>query len=117
LSGAALAAPPALGSLTDRVQLLHRDVAGGDDGGTITTYVPLATVWARVRELTTRQGESADGRAVLFTHSVVLRYRSDLLPGDRLVYAGRNLELVAASDLNDRRAYLSCTCSETGITG
>ena len=81
------------------------------------TFVPLVTVWARVRQLSARQAESADGRAVLLTHSVVLRYRTDLVPGDRLAYDGRNFELVAASDLNGRCAYLSCTCSETGITG
>ena len=112
-----LAAPPALGSLADRVQLLHRDLASDDDGGTLTTFVPLATVWARIRQLSGRQAETTDGRAVLLSHSVVLRYRTDLAPGDRLIYAGRSLDLVTAADLNGRRTYLSCTCSETSITG
>ena len=78
---------PALASLRDRVQLRCIATSARDDeGGTTTTFVPLATVWARVRQLTARQGDSADGRAVLLTHSVVLRYRTDLVPGDRLVY-------------------------------
>lgn len=110
------AAPP-LGSLTDRVKLFRRDVSTEDEGGEITTYVPLATVWARVRTLSARQTETADGRGVSITHSAVLRYRSDLLPGDRLVYVGRNLEVIGADDLNGRRAYLSCTLSETAVTG
>jgi SPP1 family predicted phage head-tail adaptor len=109
-------APP-LGSLTDRVQLFKRDVSAEPEGGEITTYVPLATVWARVRLLSARPAETADGRGAVLTHSAVLRYRTDFSPGDRLVYAGRKLELIAAADLNGRRAYLSCTLSESGVTG
>ena len=109
--------PPPLGSLTDRVQLFKRDVSAEPEGGEITTYVPLATVWARVRLLSARKTETAAGRGVAITHSAVLRYRADLSPGDRLVYAGRNLDVIAAADLNGRRAYLSCTLSESGITG
>jgi SPP1 family predicted phage head-tail adaptor len=117
VSAAITPAAPPLGALTDRVQLFKRDVNAEDEGGEVTTYVPLATVWARVRTLSARQVESADGRGVAITHSAVLRYRSDLSPGDRLVYAGRNLELVGADDLNGRRAYLACTLNETGLTG
>jgi SPP1 family predicted phage head-tail adaptor len=81
------------------------------------TFFPLATVWARVRQLTSRMSQAGDGRTASITHSVVLRYRSDIAPGDRLVFQGRNLDVVAAGDLNGRRAYLSCVCSETAVTG
>jgi SPP1 family predicted phage head-tail adaptor len=108
---------PALGSLRDRVQIRRRDVVDDGQGGSVTTYFPLATVWARVRQLSSRQGQAADGRVSAITHSVVLRHRTDIGPGDRLVYLGRNLDVVGADDLNGRRAYLSCTCSETAVTG
>jgi SPP1 family predicted phage head-tail adaptor len=54
---------------------------------------------------------------VAISHSVVLRFRNDVSPGDRIVYRGRNLDVVSAADLNGRRAYLSCACSETSFTG
>lgn len=108
---------PPLGTLTDRVQLRRREMAAEDEGGQATLYVPLATVWARVRSLSGRQGQSADGRAVSISHSVVMRFRADIGPGDRIVYRGRNLEVASAADLNGRRAYLSCACSETSVTG
>jgi head-tail adaptor len=54
---------------------------------------------------------------VAISHAVVLRFRADLGPGDRIVYRGRNLDVVSAADLNGRRAYLSCACSETHVTG
>jgi len=48
---------------------------------------------------------------------VVLRFRTDLAPGDRVVYRGRDLEIAALADINGRRAYLSCQCSERAVTG
>ena len=46
-----------------------------------------------------------------------IAFRSDVAPGDRVVYRGRNLEVVSAADMNGRRAYLACACSETQVTG
>jgi SPP1 family predicted phage head-tail adaptor len=101
---------PPVGTLTDRVQLRRRESLGDGGGGHERVFV-------RVRSLTGRQGVNADGRAVAISHSVVLRFREDVSPGDRIVYRGRNLDVVSAADLNGRRAYLSCACSETSFTG
>jgi SPP1 family predicted phage head-tail adaptor len=108
---------PPIGSLTDRVQLKKRESVGDGGGGHERLFVPISHLWARVRSLTGRQGVDADGQAVAISHSVVLRFRSDVGPGDRIVYRGRNLDVVSAADLNGRRAYLSCACSETSFTG
>lgn len=110
-------ATPPLGTLTDRVQLKRKDGSGEAEGGHSVVFVPLATVWARVRSLAGRQGIDGDGRGVTVSHAVVLRFRADIGPGDRMVYRGRNLDVVSAADLNGRRAYLSCTCSEAVVTG
>jgi len=108
---------PALGSLRDRVQIKRRDISPEDEGGSVATYVPIATVWARVRELSSTRTQFGDGRGVSISHSVVLRYRTDISPGDHLVYRGRNLDVIAAADLNGQLAWLSCACSETSVTG
>lgn len=108
---------PPLGTLRDRVQVHRCESVNEPEGGVASLFVPLATVWARVRSLSARQGESADGRAVTISHAVVMRFRSDVSPGDRITYRGRRLEVVSAEDLNGRRAYLICTCSETQVTG
>jgi SPP1 family predicted phage head-tail adaptor len=89
--------PPAIGSLRDRVQIKRRDMSPEDEGGSIATFVPIATVWARVRELSSTRTQLGDGRAVNITHSVVLRYRTDISPGDRLTYRGRNLDVSTAN--------------------
>jgi len=108
---------PSIGTLTDRVQLRRREMTGEDEGGHIALFVPVTSLWARVRSLTGRQGTSADGRAVEISHTVVFRFRNDVKPGDRILYRGRSLDVVSAADLNGRRAYLSCACSETSFTG
>lgn len=108
---------PPLGTLTDRVVLKRRTTTDEDEGGEVALFSPLATVWARVRRLGARAAMEADGRGQTLTHAVVLRFRSDLRPGDRIAYRGTDLEVLAASDLNGRRAYLSCQCSERVVTG
>ena len=108
---------PPIGTLTDRVQLKKRETLAEVEGGHERIFVPLSNAWARVRSLTGRQGTNADGRMVAISHSVVLRFRGDMGPGDRIVYRGRNLDVVSAADLNGRRAYIACACSETQVTG
>lgn len=109
-------APP-IGTLTDRVQLQRRDVAQEGEGGHAVTYVPIASAWSRVKLLSSRQVAEAEARGVALSHAVVLRFRTDIGPGDRIVYRGRVLDIVAAGDLNGRRAYLSCRCVERVVTG
>jgi SPP1 family predicted phage head-tail adaptor len=108
---------PPIGTLTDRVQLRRLEVAGEDEGGQLAAYLPIATVWARVRQLSARKAIAADARGQTITHSVVMRWRSDLKPGDRILYRGRVLEIERASGMNGRQAYLSCQCVERAVTG
>jgi SPP1 family predicted phage head-tail adaptor len=108
---------PPLGTLTDRVQLKRRVTTDEDEGGEVAVFTPLATVWARVRRLGLGRSTEAGGRGQAITHSVVMRFRTDLTPGDRIVYRGHDLEVTGASDLNGRRAYLSCQCVERAVTG
>ncbi len=108
---------PALGTLRERVQLLRKDQTIGSAGGHNSTLTPLATVWARVRSLAGSPAEVSDGRASKVSHTVVIRYRADISPGDRIVYRSRMLEILSAEDMNGRKAYLSCRCAETRSTG
>ena len=110
-------AAPAVGSLTDRVQLRQKQMTAEDEGGHATLFVPITSLWARVRALSTRQLSEADGRGVSISHSVVVRFRTDVSPGDRFVYRGRQLEVVGTEDLNGRRAWLGCRCVEMGVVG
>lgn len=108
---------PPIGTLRDRVQLQRKDMSAEAEGGHTILYVPLATVWARVTSLKGHISREADSRGADISHSVVMRFRTDVGPGDRVLYRGRALEILSADDLNGRRAYLSCACAERKITG
>jgi SPP1 family predicted phage head-tail adaptor len=109
--------PPEVGSLTDRVSFQRRETTGEDEGGHIGLFVPVSSLWARVRALSGRQVTEADARGVAVSHTVVVRFRTDVKAGDRFGYRGRWLSVVSAADLNGRRAWLSCQCVETGVVG
>ena len=64
-----------------------------------------------------RAAYADDARGHWISHAVTLRFRTDLKPGDRIIYRGRNLEIATLADINGRRAYLSCQCSERAVTG
>jgi SPP1 family predicted phage head-tail adaptor len=110
-------AVPPIGTLTDRVQLQRKLASDEDEGGTSVLFAPIATVWARVRVLSARQAFDSDGRGQGISHSVVMRFRTDLKPGDRIVYRGTELEIAATADLNGGRGYLSCQCAARAVTG
>lgn len=112
-----MTAPPRIGSLTDRVELQSRQSLAEDEGGHGALYVPITALWARVRALSARQGADRDGRGFAVSHAVVVRFRTDIAPGDRFVWRGRLLEVLGATDLDGRRTWLSCTCAETGFIG
>lgn len=101
---------PSIGTLTDRVQWQRRELTPEPEGGHVALFVPAATLWARVRALQVRAAVVADGRSSMATHSVVLRFRSDVQPGDRLIYRGRVLDVRGTEDLDGRRAWLACAC-------
>ncbi|MCD7059490.1 phage head closure protein [Pelagibacterium xiamenense] len=111
------AAIPPVGTLRDRVQLQSRQTAVDAGGGHEAIYVPLNSVWARVTSRSARFAAISDGRAAASSHVVVVRYRSDLKPGDRIVYRGRRLDVVSTEDINGRKAYLACLCNETAMVG
>ncbi len=112
-----MSAAPSIGALTDRVQWARRVETAEPGAGTVQDFMPMATLWARVRALGLRQTRFGDGSGSEASHSVVLRYRSDIAPGDRLTYRGRRLEVLGREDPDGRRAWLACRCIEREFVG
>ncbi|MEX0627233.1 MAG: phage head closure protein [Cucumibacter sp.] len=108
--------PPPLGTLRERVGIFSKQTSIDAEGGHDVSFVPLGLAWARV-SATVARDRIGDGVATAITHTVVLRHRTDIAPGDRIVWGGRTLEVIGAEDLNGRRAYLVCRCLETVIAG
>jgi SPP1 family predicted phage head-tail adaptor len=106
-----------IGSLTDRVSLQRRVDTSELEGGVTHMFMTVSSIWARVRTLSARLAMAADGRTAEASHSVVVRFRTDVVVGDRFGWRGRWLEVVGVSDMDGRRTWLSCTCAERGMAG
>jgi SPP1 family predicted phage head-tail adaptor len=106
-----------IGALSDRVSLQRRVDTSELEGGVTHMFMTVSSLWARVRTLSARLAMAGDGRAAEASHSVVVRFRSDVAVGDRFGWRGRWLEVVGTSDLDGRRTWLSCTCVERGMAG
>ncbi len=108
---------PMIGSLTDRVALARKVDVSEPEGGTLTTYLPVTSLWARVRALSARASSLAEARGVSQSHEVVVRFRTDIAPGDRFTWRGRRFEVLGTEDPDGQRAWLACRCEETAVTG
>ena len=102
--------------MTERVVLKRRITTHQDEGGEAAAYSPLATVWARVTPIGTRAAFASDARTQEISHVVVVRYRTDLRPGDRIGWRAGDLDVEGTSEIG-RRAYLSVQCSSAVVSG
>src|SRR5690606_10016796 len=101
-----------VGGLGERVQLQRPLLVAEPEGGHAEIFVPGVTLWARVTAVGLREAMAADGRAVMLSHTVVIRHRTDVRPGDSFLWRGRRLEVLSAEDVSGRRRFLGCRCSE-----
>lgn len=85
------------GILRDRVTILTRTTAQDATYGTqVETWVPLATVWANVKDMIPSRGERiAEGIQIANRPCRVrMRYRADVTSAMRLQFGTRQLRIV-----------------------
>jgi len=108
---------PSLGSLSERIELQSKVQTIDAVGGHLQTFNALATVWARVVFSNGAIADIGDARSARISHTITIRFRSDIGPGDRVIYRSEPLEIISANDLNGRKAYLVLKCSKIQATG
>ena len=91
-----------IGRMRARVGLYSPETIADDLGGTITSWTFRHAIWAAI-----------NGRlSVTQTYLVVIRYTSRFPERARLVWNGRILRVVAASDPDTRGERLHLICEE-----
>ena len=108
---------PTLGSLNQRVELFAKSETVDNSGGTETNHQSLGFVWAKLDEHSGGFDDIADAHASSATKRLIIRFRTDVKAGDRVVVSGESFEVQRADDPNGRRAYLIVTAVTTIATG
>jgi len=108
---------PTLGALNQRVELLRRTTASDESGGQETSYTSLGTVWAMVRAGSGGVQTVADTNALAQTTLVTIRFRADLVPGDRLIIEGEQFDIQSIADINGRKVYQELLCTSHAVIG
>ncbi len=107
------------GKLNRRITIQRRSATLDDYGQESAGWTDIATVWADVRPIGGREKMRSMAVESTLTHTVLVRYRTDLLPAVsadawRIVYGTRILQITASMDQDDARKYIIFDCIETG---
>jgi len=101
-----------VGGLRRKFTLEHNMRIGDGGGGAVSSWVSVAQMWG---SLTAVRGDEffaehrVQGRV---SHEILLRYRSDVEPEMRLSLDGREFQILAVFDPDERRRWLKCLCEE-----
>lgn len=90
------------GKLDERVTLRAPSVDRDQFGEATLEFDDVATVWAQVDGLTSREVLQAMQANVVATHRVRIRFREDVTPHWRLLWRGRTLEISSLVDRQKR---------------
>lgn len=83
-----------IGRMRDRVTILASTSSRTPSGQSKPVWeTTVATVWAEVRGLSTKDLLQAQQANVLATHRIKIRYRSDVKHTHRLQWEGRTMEI------------------------
>jgi SPP1 family predicted phage head-tail adaptor len=77
-------------------------------GGFVVTYQDGGTVWALVDTLSSRLDNFGAREIDEASHRIVVRFRDDLKPGQRLSRLNTNYTIKMVKDLDGTSRYLSC---------
>lgn len=102
------------GSRQRRFALLQGIPSQTSEGDALLTWSPLATVWGHLEPTTTTEQLLAAQRGEEITHTLILEYRSGLLPIGtlRATYANRIFTIVGAVDPDEGHRQLQLKCME-----
>lgn len=103
-----------IGELRERVTLQTKTRTRDAMGGYAETWADTATVWALVRPMSGRERAQAGQQQAAANYLVVMRYRSDVLAGQRLLWRDTPLNIRFIADRGPRAEFLELE-AELGV--
>lgn len=105
---------PGLGKMRERVTLQQESPTADGGGGYALAWTDIATVWAKVEPLSGREQIEASKLQGVVQYRIMIRYRSDVVPGMRLSWGGVYFNIRAVICEEERDRFLQLTC-EKGV--
>lgn len=96
--------------LREPITVQRQQSASDGMGGQAHQWVDLFTARAEVRPLSGRESLQAMHLQASITHRVIIRYRSDIAPADRILLRGEPLQIRAIINIEMRNRWLELAC-------
>lgn len=104
-----------LGELRTRLILEEAIRTSDGGGGSDVTWNTVDEVWAAVRPTGGGEGFASDRLAGQLSHTILIRYRSDVKPEMRFRDGARVYDIRAMFDPDRRRHWLRCLAQERDL--
>lgn len=83
-----------------------------DNGGVVTTFAPVATLWARIAPRTQAMIFRNDEQGRNVTHDIYMRRRDGLTADMRLLLGSRAFQILSFDFADEKGVYLQALCEE-----
>lgn len=81
-------------------------------GGVARSWSTLASIWAAIEPVSTSPAIVGDAPSGLVTHRITIRWRADVVAGQRLTKAARTFMVRTVTDPDERRLRLVLAAEE-----
>jgi SPP1 family predicted phage head-tail adaptor len=106
------------GAMRRRITLQSRDATVDANGGQVTSWTNVATVWASIEPLSVRELLAAQSVQSEISHKITLRYQPALasmkaLAAMRALYGTRIFSIAGGMNLDERNRELDLLATES----
>lgn len=100
--------------LTERISVVYFETTRNARGDIVKgAEVVRCMVWAKVLPLAARINDTTPERENLITYRITIRYRTDILPDDSIIWRGRRLKITTPPfDVENYHTWLQFECVE-----
>lgn len=100
------------GKLRERITIQSETSTSDGGGGYTVGWSNVATVWAQVKPQ--RGNEALEAMQMRDTqlYDVIIRYRTDVLPKNRITWNNRIFNIRAVMNKDERDKYLTLVCED-----
>jgi SPP1 family predicted phage head-tail adaptor len=109
---------PKIGDLRERIALQRESRSRDRAGGFVTSWLTVATVWARVSPMSTGERFMRSQMQAAASWRVTIRYRDDLSlspSGFRVAWRGRAFDVRGIENGDEQQRFLDLACDEIQV--